>query len=282
MQLTNSSFSLIDELPYLTAAPGGGGTSCASLPILRVEARGVPPGCSGVLITSDLQGVAPLPSANHQTRLLGEVLVEHLEALAERGELPDPRDLGVLIAGDMFSEARARKRGATGDVVGVWLAFARSFRWVAGVAGNHDLFPSGTGLRLLRRYETVRRLDGERWEIDGLTVGGVSGIIGKPGKPNRHSPERFVELLTQVLRADPDVVVLHQGPPGAARGQLGDARIAEAIARRPPPLVVCGHCHWAEPLASVAGTTVLNADGRAVLLVPATEDGAPSPPAVDG
>ena len=106
--------------------------------------------------------------------------------------------------------------------------------------------------------------------------------IGKPGKPNRHSPERFVELLTQVLRADPDVVVLHQGPPGAARGQLGDARIAEAIARRPPPLVVCGHCHWAEPLASVAGTTVLNADGRAVLLVPATEDGAPSPPAVDG
>ena len=32
------------------------------------------------------------------------------------------------------------KRGGSGDVTGVWLAFADIFQWVAGVAGNHDTF----------------------------------------------------------------------------------------------------------------------------------------------
>ncbi len=263
-----TNFELISELPYLAAAPGGRGTSCLNLPILRAAAPGLPPDIPGLLVTSDLQGIAPLHAHGGATHLLGEVLVEHFEALAESGLVPDPRELGVLIAGDMFSGPRARKRGATGDVIPVWLAFARAFDWVAGVAGNHDLFPQGTGRRLLDRRTRARRLDGELWEIAGLTIGGVSGIIGGKRKPNRHSPERFAELITRVLRQEPDVLILHMGPPGSHRKQRGDERVAEVIAKNPPPLVICGHCHWPEPLAESAGTTVLNVDGRAVLLLP--------------
>lgn len=272
MQFTfDAPFELVSELPYLCAAPGGRGTAHEQLPLLRAPVSGLPPGLHGLLITSDLQGIAPLPSRLGETSLLGEALIEHLETLVEAEVIPDLRDLGALIAGDMFSGPRARKRGATGDVIPVWTAFAQAFHWVAGVAGNHDLFPQGKAQRLLERRTHARRLDGGVWEIAGLRVGGVSGIIGGTRKPNRHSPERFAELLTRVLRQDPDIVVLHAGPPGETASQRGDERVAETLAKRPPPLVVCGHCHWDEPLAEVCGTTVLNVDARAVLLCPATD-----------
>ena len=96
-----TNFELINELPYLAASPGGRGTSYLNLPILRARVPGLPPELSGLLITSDLQGIAPLSSHHGATHLLGEVLVEHFEELAASGLVPDPRDLGVLIAGDM-------------------------------------------------------------------------------------------------------------------------------------------------------------------------------------
>jgi hypothetical protein len=61
-------------------------------------------------------------------------------------------------------------------------------------------------------------------------------------------------------------VVLHNGPdvPGQ---DPGVAFIREVLLAFPPTLVVCGHCHWRQPLQELAnGTQVLNVDGRAVLL----------------
>jgi len=70
---------------------------------------------------------------------------------------------------------------------------------------------------------------------------------------------------------DPDapapLVVLHGGPDVPELGRLGHPAIREALLEHPPTLVVCGHCHWKEPLATLAnGTQVVNVDSRLIVL----------------
>jgi hypothetical protein len=43
--------------------------------------------------------------------------------------------------------------------------------------------------------------------------------------------------------------------------------IREVLLRHPPTVVVCGHCHWPEPLATLAnGTQIVNVDSRMIVL----------------
>ena len=103
---------------------------------------------------------------------------------------------------------------------------------------------------------------------DALRVGGVGGIIGDPQKPNRRRSDDFLLVLSHVLEAEPEVVVLHEGPddPDTRRRGNPDIRALLEVAA-PGTLVLCGHCHWHEPLATLGeGCQVLNSDGRAVLL----------------
>ena len=48
--------------------------------------------------------------------------------------------MGLLLCGDLYVRPALDARGGLGDVRPVWRAFARHFRWVAGVPGNHDAF----------------------------------------------------------------------------------------------------------------------------------------------
>lgn len=263
---------------YYLRAASGGGTEMAELPLVKAYVRGLPDGLSGLVVTSDLQGIAPMASYGGATRLLGEALVEHLEQLADTGEIPPLATMGALLAGDLFSGPHAKKRGATGDVTGVWLEFARTFAWVAGVAGNHDLFPEGGASRQLERCASVAILDGEIFDDSGLVIGGVSGIIGTKRKVGRKPERLFLELLTRVLKHNPAIVVLHQGPPGRTPGQVGEASIREHLNRHlkrsQQVLVICGHAHWNEPLSteSKAGWTVVNVDSRVLVLLPEPTD----------
>lgn len=250
----------IEELRFLNASRRGR-AEVERLPVLRARVDGLPEELDAIVATSDLQGVAPVRSAFGANRLLGEALAERLVDLAEADVLPPPDRVGVLLAGDLFSDADARRRGATGDVTDVWVAFAEAFRWVIGVAGNHDELDE----RRLRRLHNVELLDGHVSTIDGLTLGGVGGIIGSSDRPRRRDEEAFLGLLTDVLAKEPDVVVLHQGPEGTAPEQRGHPSIASWIAER-PALVVCGHSHWDEPLAHHGAAQVLNVDARVVLL----------------
>jgi len=266
MQFLFESAREVDVLYYTAAAPGGGSETC-SLPLVVVTATGLPPGLRGVLFASDLQGVAPLPSAGGELALLGEVLVHRYASVADSGAVPPAASVGVVLAGDLFSEERGRKRGATGDVGSVWAAFASQFAWVAGVAGNHDLFTSRTSRRVLRD-PNVALLDGDAVEFDGLKIGGIGGVIGPRAKPNRRSVASFANAVCTATCGRPDVVVMHEGPPGVGRAQRGRAEVGAALTKVHAPLVVCGHVHWAEPWASLGDTVVLNVDARAVLVVP--------------
>jgi len=252
--------------PYQSAAPRGG-AEIRHFPLLRGTVDPLPEGLEALLVLSDLQGVAPHALRDGAVALLGEVLADTFASLGEVGELPLPANTGVVLAGDLYSDDSATVRGASGDVRSVWKAFAAHNRWVMGVAGNHDTFGSARELERFKQQPGMFLLDGETVEVDGLRVGGLGGIIGRPDKPGRREEEAHLRLMREVLREEPELLVLHAGPDVPGRRVHGSASIREVLQERSGLLVVCGHAHWEEPLAVLrGGTQVLNVDSRAVLL----------------
>ncbi|PCC74465.1 Calcineurin-like phosphoesterase [Nannocystis exedens] len=251
-------------LAYLDAAPRGG-SQTRELPLLRARVDELPAQLDALLVTSDLQGRAALNEAGGALRLLGEALAEEYATLAELDAVPDPAFTGVVLAGDLYAAPAADRLGATGDVRDVWRAFAARFRWVAGVAGNHDLFGKPTDQARFAREPGVHLLDGREVELDDLRIAGVGGICGRSGKPNRRPPDEFVAAVRRLLPARPHLLVLHEGPDAGPR-RFGNPDVRDAVDGR-DTLVICGHSHWHDPLAELPGRTqVLNVDARAVLL----------------
>jgi Icc-related predicted phosphoesterase len=250
-------------LEYLDAAPRGG-NQLRRLPLLRGRAEGLPAELDALLVSADLQG--RVADGDSQLHLLGEALAGEYATLADLELVPPPAFTGVVLAGDLYAAPAANKMGATGDVREVWRAFAGGFRWVAGVAGNHDLFGTPQELSRFRREPGVHLLDGDTVELDGLRIAGVGGICGNPDKPNRRSPEAFLAAMRQRLAARPHLLVLHEGPDGGEPGLRGNPELRAALGDG-PALVICGHVHWDRPLVNLAGgAQLLNVDARVVLL----------------
>ncbi|WP_212842556.1 metallophosphoesterase [Catellatospora sp. IY07-71] len=262
MRVTGSELCPLAELTYRQARRGGG-TESGRLPLQRLTVDRVPDGCDGVLVTGDLQGVAPSPYGGPEV-LLGVALADHLAVWAEQGLLPPPHRLAVVLAGDLYSAPTADVRGATGEVTEVWLAFAAAgCALVTGVLGNHDLLPEGA---LAGLDPAPAPLDGGSLTFGGVRLAGVGRIVGDPTRPGRRAEPAHLAVLDTVLRTGPDVLILHEGPPGRQPAQRGNPAIGERIGRAAPPLTVCGHMHWPEPLSSLGTGHVLNVDSRAVLL----------------
>ncbi|WP_224246385.1 metallophosphoesterase family protein [Hyalangium gracile] len=248
-------------------AASRGGSEVATLPLLRATVDALPSDIEALIALSDLQGVAPHALHDGAATLLGEVLADELALMGETGDLPHPSHTGILLMGDLFSDPGANVRGASGDVRSVWNAFAAQFRWVAGVAGNHDTFGSSRERERFRQQAGIHLLDGEVRELDGLVLGGVSGIIGRTDKPGRRDEADQLEHIRGVLRQEPELLLLHEGPDFPLEERRGNAAIREAVRARTGMLVVCGHSHWESPLATFeGGAQVLNVDARAVLL----------------
>lgn len=168
---------------------------------------------------------------------------------------------GVVLAGDLYSDPQARRRGGRGDVTDVWARFSDEFAWVVGVAGNHDELD----LRAIARRDNASYLDGDSASHDGVRFAGVSGIIGTRARAQRREESEFLDHLVKALASDPDVVVLHEGPHGDD-GQRGNAAIGQWVDEH-PALVICGHVHWQTPLhLRPRGGQTLNVDGRVVVL----------------
>ena len=273
MKVTGLQLEAAWTLPYLNAAPRGRGAVEVELPVLEGTVAGLPAELEALVVTSDLQG-RELPRPQHgPPRLLGEALAEELELRSLMGELPPLERVGVVLAGDLYAVPGAAKRGGYGDVRSVWRAFAERFRWVAGVGGNHDGFGDERGLRGLHRFAARgvgHVLDGRATSLDGLRVGGLSGIVGNPRKPMRRRLDLFLERVGELVTRGLDLLVLHEGPaiPGAAR--RGNPEINELFElAEDDMLCVCGHTHWPQPLAEIQGRQTLNVDGRVVVLRPA-------------
>jgi Icc protein len=259
---------LVSELRYLNASSNGK-PEVVRLPIaqgtLASEAGArdvrIADELDAVIVCSDLQGVVPNP----RTRLsepLGIALAEHLEELALAGTIPPAARTGVILAGDLYSDPAAKKRGGFGCVAKVWEAFADRFAWVTGVAGNHD------DMTQISPLLNLHVLDGSIVELDGLRFGGVGGIIGNKEKKMRRPSEEFLALVDRVIDQHVDILVLHEGPNGDPDNddQRGNPDIRATVEAGEVGVTVCGHCHWDVPLASHASGQVLNVDARCVVL----------------
>lgn len=251
--------ALVSELRYLNASSSGK-PEVAHLPIARgtLAPCDVADELDAIIVCSDLQGVVPDP----RTRLaepLGVALAWHLAELAHEGVLPPAARTGVVLAGDLYSDPAAKKRGGFGCVANVWAAFAEQFAWVVGVAGNHD------DTTAIADLPNVHVLDGTCVEIDGIRFGGVSGIIGQPGKKMRRPANEFLPLVDRVIDEDIDVLVLHEGPHGDD-DQRGNEDLRATIEAGGVAFTVCGHVHWDAPLAACAAGQILNVDARCVVL----------------
>lgn len=259
VRITRLAQQPVHRLRYLNAGRRGRRESSV-LPILLAEAEGLGEGVDAWILASDLQGV--VTAWDGQSVLLGVALVDELLQLAEHGVLPYPERTGVVLAGDLFSAPGGDVRGASGDVREVWEAFASAYRWVVGVAGNHDWFGEGRERARFESLEGVHLLDGDVVTLDEVSVGGVGEVVGDPDKPGRKSADDFLTRLKRVARAEPDVIVLHQGPEGDDH-QPGEPLVTEALTSF-GGTVVCGHVHWKHPCSDDG--RVLNVDGRVVVL----------------
>jgi 3',5'-cyclic-AMP phosphodiesterase len=254
----------IHRIQFLNAAKGGGVES-QMLPILQGRVDVLPDRIDGILVTSDLQGVVK-SWGNGSNRLLGEALADEYIALAKTGVVPNSDRVGVILAGDLYAAPAGDKRGASGDVRVVWQAFADRFRWVLGVAGNHDRFGTESERNALCELPNLDLIDYGTIRRDGMRFGGVSGIVGDPAKPGRRDDAEFLAALKLVLADKPEVLVLHQGPAGNAT-QFGNDRVTESIEGASDLLTICGHVHWQQPLAEInRSTQILNVDNRAIVL----------------
>ena len=267
MKIENFNIDPFCRIPFLNAGNGPGCFYVDHLPVHVGRLVSLPQEIDAIIATADLQGRERFEEAKGEPpRLLGEVLPDRLlgQVLPELGVAPERS--GVILAGDFYTVPNLDKRGGSGDVSKVWRAFACEFKWIVGVAGNHDTF--GSSLSPARKIApNAAYLDGDSVDIDELTICGIGGIIGNPRKPHRKTDQDFKDVLELTLATNPDIVVMHDGPDDVAEGQRGSPAIRHTLEHQSPTLVVRGHKHWTTPLVQLSnGTQVLNVDSRVAVL----------------
>ncbi|MGB6220251.1 metallophosphoesterase family protein [Haloferula sp.] len=223
------------------------------LEFLECTVDGLPEGVNALVVAADLQGRERVGG-----RLLGQTVAEELVLLVDGGVIPSPS--GILLAGDLYDRPDCGKRGGSGDVAPVWKEFAKHFSIVMGVHGNHDYLDA----RDLPLNASV--LDAEIQEWEGLKIGGLCGIMGKPTKNQRRGSGDYLKLLEGVLRSNPDIMLTHCGPDDPETGRIGEPTVRMAMERFGTGLVIFGHCFWQDPIAEIGGSQVLNVDGRVIIL----------------
>jgi hypothetical protein len=174
-----------------------------------------------------------------------------------RGGIPSPARMAAVLAGDFF--AVVDTRGGFGCVAEVWQVFASQFAQVIGVAGNHD-----DVCQVSRGQGAL--LDGDWVTMGNLCIGGTGLIMGHSSKPGRRADADQLDRIESVAEARPDVLILHEGPPGGA-GQPGQPLIEEIVRRHRVPLTICGHKHWSNPICRNEHGVILNAHERVIVLV---------------
>jgi Icc protein len=269
LKIRSTKLTQMQAFEALGAARGGGRMETVSIPLLHGQADlPAETGLEAVIVLSDMQYYEATPRPGLARRLISHRVAEELSELSDAGRVPAPAATGVVLAGDFYTVSNLIQRGGTGDVEEVWLDFAQRFRWVAGVAGNHDLFRGEP--RFPESFGTlgnVHALHGQTVTFDGIKIAGISGICGNSSKPWRNPEDRLSRTLAGLLARRPDLLLLHEGP-GRGSGSASPAdAISAALAThgRALPLVVFGHRHWPEPIQQRGGTTLLSVDSRVVL-----------------
>ncbi|WP_051775241.1 metallophosphoesterase family protein [Paenibacillus tyrfis] len=263
MRIESLGAEPVEWFAYRTAT-GSGGIEEAQLPVYVGRMSTLPSSVDALIVTSDLQGMMRTTDGNDV--MLGEGLPDYLSLLIgiERSDLAPDR-VGVLLCGDLYGDLQ---RGGSGDPSGVWLKFGETFRWVVGVAGNHDLMDDAKKRQLSGRSNICPIDRPGIVEFGGAAWGGLGGVIGRPDKPNRMTEADYLQALRKLLNKQPHAMLLHQSPDVPERGCAGSPEIRAVLESGPEALVFCGHSHWDDPLACLpGGTQVLNVDAKVCIFI---------------
>jgi Icc protein len=259
------------EFVYIGAAVKRGPEE-RRLPFLRAYVKGLPFGLDAIFAASDIQGLEKLRvrKEGQSEKLLGEALADEVLSMSAAGSLPPAHRIGVLLGGDLACRpgANRRRRGGYRDVLPVWQAFSR-FRWLAGIAGNHDILGrSPLDLKRFLKGKPVHFLDAASCVLDGLRVAGLGGVIGNSRKSHRRNSKDFIAALRSLLEEMPDILVIHESHEMAGLPDTGNHAIGEVLAGARDLLVISGHKHWEmPPVAYSRRFQLLNTDNRAILLI---------------
>lgn len=270
LKLISTPRAPIHIIPTTVVDPQHKQPKRSTLEVLSWVVDELPTGLEALIITGDLQGydarAFELPAS--QRRLMGHAVAEELSILCELDVLPAAIKTGVLLLGDLWAEPKLDKMGGLGDVQQVWRSFVERFRWVAGVAGNHDLFERAAAFgQTFEGWANTYALDGQVVQVDELSVGGVSGIIGAKGKAWRVPERAQLDQLRRVLNKRPDVLIMHQGPDHPEGLGRGEPKLRALLETQRVPLACFGHCYWPDPLATLSnGAQLINADSRVIVL----------------
>ena len=271
MRIRNDNPVAVTSIDCIEPGPRGAGARHRrmNVEILRVDS--LPAGIDSLIVAGDLQS-REIDKTGGCGRLIGCAVADKLAQLRDEKVFGSGERIGALLCGDLYCVPNADRRGGIGDVSDVWRSFAGHFDWVAGVLGNHDSM--GAGRELPVDLQHAHLLDGNVVDLDGLSVGGVSGIVGKLSRPNRKDGGTLISLLDRVVSQNPQVALLHESPScfGGRRGnnaireylELAGEIYGEAV-----PVVLSGHTHWRDPLVTLSGgVQVLNVDRRVFILKP--------------
>lgn len=268
MEITLNELEPIDTYPYLEVGSGQSNSGeliilYKELPIYLGEFKNQKSTIDFLIIYSDLQGAIEIDG---EYKLLWEELPAYLNLLLQiELDATEQSQSGVLLCGDMFTNLD--KRGSDGDVRSVWKEFNNYFDWVAGVAGNHDRFGDEKELEAFNKIENVFLLHNQIKELNNLTIGGISGIIGRGDKINRVKEEEYLKALKGLLKKNLDFILLHETPDFPKLKLKGNTKIRTVIENEEAGNIFCGHCHWGKTLAKFEkGSIVMNVDSKVVIL----------------
>lgn len=266
MRIESIDLNPILEIASYTAGRGGRSVEYRRLPILKGTISGLPEGLAGIVATSDLQGyhAKHVPVAERQ--LSGLCMASALRDLADAGDIPALGSMGLCLPGDYYAIATLDKRGGMGNVEHIWREFSHDFRWVAGVAGNHDSFAdTGSFAGIFDDLPHVHGLEADSIKVDNFTLAGLSGIEGNKRKFWHYPIDELSKRLKNVLAADPELLVMHDGPASPSEAAHCQCWYTDAM-RHYQGLVIRGHRYWEQPVQDIKDFQVLNVDSRAVVL----------------
>ena len=75
-------------------------------------------------------------------------------------------------------------------------------------------------------------MDGAVAIYNGLTIGGVCGIVGNTNKNQRKTESQYEQYLDKILNKKPDILLLHEGPDDPLNQQRGNLMIREKISTK--------------------------------------------------